>query len=209
MPSLSVQRNTKKLQSIPPNRIALYRSRTGAVDVQELLRLSLSLYSQTSQTKPLSSSLPTPPSSPPANEAPDSQPASNRHLPAFVLEPSYRKDKTVQFSTEWPPASYDILDRHRFLHLAYGPVSLDTLAVVLVDDSAEAWKLSYETVDVTSPADVVKCIWECAEKRASQASIEWRIVVTCFISSSTEGELEGMSVNCFKATTQTLAGRMG
>jgi hypothetical protein len=176
MPAALIAKHSNRLSSVA-SRIAAFSNAATALSIPSLLHVSLSVYCRHLAGSQPKSGLPTPPASPAANEAAVARQEDRRPTPAFLLEPSYRRCQPVQFSSEWPPSSHDVLDRHRFLHVAYTAVAKDTIAILMVDDCCEGWELAIERVAVFDPVEVAKRVWACAEKQAARASVEWRIVL--------------------------------
>ncbi|KAG9090512.1 hypothetical protein FRC06_001023, partial [Ceratobasidium sp. 370] len=116
------------------------------------------------------------------------------HVPAFTiartLTPRFR------FSMDWPDRQRETMDRHMFLHVAYGfSKSRRWLCAACVDERGEAYEtkawrvtavpeeepegeLEEEPVDRGARTNkYVNMVWHFAMKFAKRAGIEWRIVI--------------------------------
>lgn len=100
--------------------------------------------------------------------------------PHFTLSP--RQYDLATFSLKWPPPSLEVLDRHRFLHVAY-TVTPDEqqIALVVCDDRGEMHLT--ETIPLTTPQEQERVgkVWLYLHALLRKSSVEWRVVVA-FIS---------------------------
>ncbi|KAG8741152.1 hypothetical protein FRC10_003250 [Ceratobasidium sp. 414] len=116
------------------------------------------------------------------------------HVPAFTiaraLTPRFR------FSMDWPDRQRETMDRHMFLHVAYGfSKSRRWLCAACVDERGEAYEtkvwrvtpvpeeedegeLEEEPVDRGARMNkYVNMVWHFAMTFAKRAGIEWRVVI--------------------------------
>ncbi|EUC56244.1 mediator complex subunit 13 carboxy-terminal protein [Rhizoctonia solani AG-3 Rhs1AP] len=97
------------------------------------------------------------------------------HVPAYTLArplaPRFR------FSMDWPDAQREALDRHMFLHVAYGfSKSKRWLGATCVDERGEAYETKVWMCEDITVAKVVAKVWSFAMRFAKRAAIEWRVV---------------------------------
>ncbi|KAK4056626.1 hypothetical protein OIO90_002474 [Microbotryomycetes sp. JL221] len=105
--------------------------------------------------------------------------------PAITLSPSH--EGKVDFGLNWPPASLEILHRHRLLHIAYTHVpgtvvGLHWLVMSCIDAKGEIWKTLPRRVQVKpeEPLEIVmaKWVWNMTRMLADTADVEWRVIIS-------------------------------
>lgn len=121
--------------------------------------------------------------------------------PAITISPS--RTTVIKFELSWPPASLEVMHRHRILHVGYKFISAGNLEgvewVVLsfIDEKGEIWKTVPKLVR-SSTSDAgdrakIKMVWSIAKAVAETADVEWRIVI-CKLGLISKSELTG---GCF------------
>ncbi|KAJ1308305.1 hypothetical protein OPQ81_004018 [Rhizoctonia solani] len=124
------------------------------------------------------------------------------HVPAYTLArplaPRFR------FSMDWPDAHREVLDRHMFLHVAYGfSKSKRWLGATCIDERGEAYETKVWMCEDMAVDKVVARVWSFAMRFAKRASIEWRVVF-CKM-----GNMELDEVDAWEAhTSAKLSGHM-
>ncbi|CUA77187.1 Mediator of RNA polymerase II transcription subunit 13-like [Rhizoctonia solani] len=97
------------------------------------------------------------------------------HVPAYTLArplaPRFR------FSMDWPDVQREVLDRHMFLHVAYGfSKSKRWLGATCVDERGEAYETKVWMAEDMNASKLVAKLWSFAMRFAKRAAIEWRVV---------------------------------
>lgn len=92
-----------------------------------------------------------------------------------------------QFALSWPPSSFDIEYRHRFLHVCYatrpvpGCPGQEWLVISIVDEKGETWRvlpryLKYPS-NIVVDVHRARIIWNFAKGVVDSADVEWRVLV--------------------------------
>lgn len=92
-----------------------------------------------------------------------------------------------QFALSWPPSSFDIEYRHRFLHVCYatrpvpGCAGQEWLVISIVDEKGETWRVlpRYLKYPPNIVVDVhrARIIWNFTKGVVESADVEWRVLV--------------------------------
>ncbi|GAA5992731.1 hypothetical protein JCM10908_006902 [Rhodotorula pacifica] len=104
-----------------------------------------------------------------------------------------------QFSLSWPPSSFDIEFRHRFLHVCYavrpvpGSPGQEWLVISIVDEKGETWRIlpRYLKYPPNIVVDVhrARIIWNFTKGVIESADVEWRVLV-CKLGEPTAVEIK-------------------
>lgn len=143
---------------------------------------------------------PIPETFPSASLAPSMGPATKLfQCPSITIFPTRRTK--LKFELSWPPASLEVLHRHRMLHVAYATQRAqkeaggsEWIALSFTDERGEIWKTIPKLVRVPAgsagDAARVRTVWTLTKAAAESADVEWRIVV-CRLGLITKSELHG------------------
>jgi mediator of RNA polymerase II transcription subunit 13 len=107
------------------------------------------------------------------------------HSPVFRL--SVSDDKEAHFNLDWPPKTFDVLDRYRFLHVGYAlSEDMAWLFIICLDGIAEGHSIK-AVATPRSPggkkgaavdlAGLVSSVWSVAKQIVDSTSVEWRITI--------------------------------
>lgn len=107
-----------------------------------------------------------------------------------------------QFALSWPPSSFDIEYRHRFLHVCYatrpvpGCPGQEWLVISIIDEKGETWRVlpRYLKYPPNIVVDVhrARIIWNFTKGVVESADVEWRVLV-CKLGEPSAVEIKGES----------------
>ena len=111
--------------------------------------------------------------------------------PAWTLSP----DKPVrpELTLNWPLKSYDVLNRWRIVHAAYGvDVTRKSAMGYVIDDQGEGWATKTLALGENGIGGVIEGLWVWFKEFAMKCSAEYRLII-CAVGSMTKLEVEGQS----------------
>ncbi|KWU47276.1 hypothetical protein RHOSPDRAFT_30692 [Rhodotorula sp. JG-1b] len=110
-----------------------------------------------------------------------------RLFQAPVISIALPDSQEPQFALSWPPSSFDIEYRHRFLHVCYatrpvpGCPGQEWLVISIVDEKGETWRVlpRYLKYPPNIVVDVhrARIIWNFTKGVVESADVEWRVLV--------------------------------
>lgn len=80
----------------------------------------------------------------------------------------------------WPLRSYDVLNKWRLVHGAYGyDASLEMLVAIVIDSEGEGWEIrTWRGTNIIDLPNKIEELWEFYSEFADVAAIEWRLTVS-------------------------------
>ena len=118
--------------------------------------------------------------------------------PAYLQYPSFtlatQTPPKPALMLEWPLKSYDVLNKWRLVHGAYGyDRKLGIMVAFVIDAEGEGWKAKTWRIkgDDAAPSWIGE-LWSFFSDFASIAAVEWRLTVS-FLGRMSSEEVEGSS----------------
>lgn len=109
--------------------------------------------------------------------------------PAFTLAPP--TPPKPELTLAWPLRSYDVFNRWRIVHCAYGIDQASKKAVgFAIDAQGEGWKSTVVSLGEAGVAGIVEALWGFFKEFAGKASVEYRLAICC-VGSISKTELDG------------------
>ena len=108
-------------------------------------------------------------------------------------------------SLAWPPPVLHVLDRHRFLHVAYAlSDDMRTVFTAITDGLGEGFRLNDASI-VASSSDAVEVVWQSLLSILQETSVEWRVSIQK-VGPMSIGDVQGMPQleRCLSRLTLTI-----
>ncbi len=109
----------------------------------------------------------------------------------FTLAPD--QPPKLALTLAWPLKSYDVLNRWRLVHGAYGyDARTGLLVAFVIDAEGEVWEMrTWRDILPSAVSEHVEKLWESFADIATTAAIEWRLTVSR-LGIMTSEEYEGL-----------------
>jgi hypothetical protein len=115
-------------------------------------------------------------------------PVTSLQYPAFTLAPL--NEPKVDLSLSWPLRSYDVLNRWRLVHCAYGwNETRDRIVSFVIDSAGEGWSQLEQMVEAGKVDDALEDLYRSFVVFAKRANVEYRLSI-CAVGGISKGEID-------------------
>lgn len=165
-------------QSATPENIVLKVVPAHALDSDSLLDIALEVYDKiTRPLEPIS-----------VRGSPIDLPVASLQYPAFTLAPLH--ELKVDLSLSWPLRSYDVLNRWRLIHCAYGwNEARDRVVGFVLDSAGEGWSQFQQSMEADKADDALENLYRFFADFAKRASTEYRLMI-CAVGAISKIEID-------------------